>query len=82
MIGTSDNLLSPALGMSSTIPVSLALIVVYGNVSLQDSVLREVFHLVTIQVMFLFNVEILFKSKFKQNETNKENPLSISGRKS
>lgn len=33
-----------------------ALIVVYGNVSLQDLVLREVFHLITIQVMLLFNV--------------------------
>lgn len=33
-----------------------ALIVVYGNVSLQDLVLREVFHMITIQVMLLFNV--------------------------
>lgn len=54
--GTSDNTLSTALGMSNTMLVSVALLVVDGNVALQDSVLSKLFHLATSQVVLLFNV--------------------------
>lgn len=54
--GTSDNTLSTALGMSKTTLVSVALLVVDGNVALQDSVLSKLFHLATSQVVLLFNV--------------------------